>query len=265
MPITPAHVAAVLPVLGRRRSWVVPAAWVVGSMSPDLVYFAPVGNARAYSHSLVGLLTVDLVLGGLVLAAWWTVVGAAARDLLPEDARRRVSWPVVPRGRWGRVVLGLLGGSVTHVVWDSFTHRDGWGAAHVPGLRDAVWAGQPATSVLQDGSGVVGLVALAAWAAVRLREAPAVVEDAPVLTQAERWVARVLVVVVPVALCASITAAVAWDFTYLVNALFVGFTRAVALSSVLVVLAAVGWHLLRRRRCGTRTGDAALGRVTGSR
>ena len=153
MPITPAHVAAVLPLLGRRRAWVVPAAWVVGAMSPDLVYFAPVGNVRSYSHSLLGLLTVDLALGALLLVAWWAVVGEAARDLLPAGARRRVARPEVPRGRWGWVVVGLVGGSVTHVVWDAFTHRDGWGS-RLTGLRDAVWAGQPATSVLQDASGV---------------------------------------------------------------------------------------------------------------
>lgn len=265
MPITPAHVAAVLPLLGRHRPWVVPAAWVVGAMSPDLVYFAPVGNVRSYSHSLVGLLTVDLALGALVLAAWWVVVGEAARDLLPADARRRVARPEVPRGRWGWVVVGLLGGSVTHVVWDSFTHGTGWGAAHVPGLREAVWAGQPATSVLQDTSGVLGLVALVVWSAVRLRAAPPVAEDDAVLTPAERAVAVLLVVVVPVALCASITAAISWDFTYVVNALFVGFTRAVAISFVLVVLAAAGWHLLRRRRSGARDGSGRPGHASGSR
>ena len=247
MPITPAHVAAVLPLLGRRRAWVVPAAWVVGAMSPDLVYFAPVGNVRSYSHSLLGLLTVDLALGALLLVAWWAVVGEAARDLLPAAARRRVARPEVPRGRWGWVVVGLVGGSVTHVVWDAFTHRDEWGS-RLTGLQDAVWAGQPATSVLQDASGVVGLLLLVGWALVRLRTAPPVVEDDGVLTRAERVVAVAIVLVVPVVLCAWITAAISWDFTYLVNALFVGFTRAVAVSAGLVLLASVGWHLLRRRR-----------------
>ena len=66
MPFTPAHVAAVLPVVGRRGRWVVPAAWVVGSMSPDLVYFTPVGWVRPLSHSLTGLLTLDPALGVLV-------------------------------------------------------------------------------------------------------------------------------------------------------------------------------------------------------
>ena len=248
MPITPAHVAAVLPLLGRRRAWVVPAAWVVGAMSPDLVYFAPVGNVRSYSHSLLGLLTVDLALGALVLAAWWAVVGEAARDLLPAAARRRVARPEVPRGRWGWVVVGLVGGSVTHVVWDSLHARRRVGRGRLTGLQEAVWAGQPATSVLQDGSGVVGLLLLVGWSRCACATAPPVVEDDGVLTRTERAVAVALVLLVPVVLCAWITAAISWDFTYLVNALFVGFTRTVAVSAGLVLLASAGWHLLRRRR-----------------
>src|SRR6478672_2270456 len=97
MPFTPAHVAAVLPVVGRERPrWVVPCALVVGSMVPDVLYFVPLGDYRAVSHSLRGLVTLDLLLG-LVLSGLWR--GAAApvlRDLAPaasgSGCRCRARW-----------------------------------------------------------------------------------------------------------------------------------------------------------------------------
>ncbi len=158
MPFTPAHVAAVLPVVGRRGRWVVPAAWVVGSMSPDLVYFTPAGWVRPLSHSLAGLLTLDPALGVLVLAAWWTLLGPAARDLLPRRWRARTPVPRAPSpDRWVWVLVGLLGGSVTHVAWDAFTHHDGAVVTRVPALGDPLLGGVPAYAVLQVLSGAVGL------------------------------------------------------------------------------------------------------------
>ena len=251
MPFTPAHVAAVLPVIGREQRWVVPAAWVVGSMAPDLVYFTPVPWVRPLSHSLVGLLTLDLALGVVVLAAWWWLVGPAARDLLPRACRVRVASPLPPSGRWPWVLAGLLLGSVTHVVWDAFTHHDGWAVSRVPALREPLLGGQPAYSVLQDASGAVGLLVVVAFVGMRLHGAAAVHDGAPVLSRRERGGAWAALVLGPVALCTTLTAAAASQQAHLVNALFVGFTRTVGLCAVAAVLASLGWHVLRLRRPAT--------------
>lgn len=253
MPFTPAHVAAVLPVVGRRSAWVVPGAWVVGSMSPDLVYFTPVQGVRGFSHSLLGLVTVDLALGVVVLAAWWFVVGAAARDLLPDHLRRRVARPVAPRGRWMAVLAGLLLGSVTHVVWDSATHLDGRLVERVAALRQPWVGGQPVYSVLQDGSGLVGMALVAAWVVLRLRSAAPVHDDPPVLSPGERAVTWTALLALPPLLCAVIVVAVLPDFTYLVNAVFVGFTRSTGICAVAALVGAAGWHALHRRRSGAPT------------
>ena len=94
MPFTPAHVAAVLPVVGRERPrWVVPCALVIGSMVPDVLYFVPIGDYRAVSHSLRGLVTLDLLLG-LVLAGLWRIAPAPVlRDLSPPSVRLLVAVP----------------------------------------------------------------------------------------------------------------------------------------------------------------------------
>jgi hypothetical protein len=59
MPFTPSHIAAALRFL---RTPLIPAAVVVGTMAPD----------RDLSHSVLGLVTVDLLVGGFTefSAAW---------------------------------------------------------------------------------------------------------------------------------------------------------------------------------------------------
>lgn len=74
MPLTPAHVAAVLPLRGR---WNLPfAALAAGSMSPDLGYFLPFSSRmpRHATHSVVGIVTWDLLFGVAMWLVWrWAV------------------------------------------------------------------------------------------------------------------------------------------------------------------------------------------------
>lgn len=249
MPFTPAHVAAVLPVVGRRARWVVPAAWVVGSMSPDLVYFTPAGWVRPLSHSLTGLLTLDPALGAAVLVAWWTLLGPAGRDLLPRAWRARVAVPVPPpRDLLPWVLVGLLGGSLTHVAWDGFTHHDGRVVQTVPELGRPLLGSQPAYSVLQDLSGLLGLTVVVLWAVAALRRSEPVHDDAPVLAQEERRAARFLVLVLPLTMGLGLTALAVAVHLPLVSGLFLGFTRSVGISTVVALIASAGWRVLRGRR-----------------
>lgn len=249
MPFTPAHVAAVLPVVGRRARYVVPAAWVVGSMSPDLVYFTPIGWVRPLSHSLTGLLTLDPAIGLAVLVAWWGLVAPAFRDVLPRPWRARVPvWGPPSPDRWPWVVVGLFAGSLTHVAWDAFTHHDGWVVRRVPALDEPLLGAQPAYSVLQDASGVVGMAVLVVWAWVVLQRAAPVHDATAVLSARERALVRVTAVALPVLLCTGLTALEVPSHAHLVNALFLGFTRAVGLTAVAAVVASGGWRRLRRRR-----------------
>src|SRR2546423_13502044 len=37
------------------------------------------------------------------------------------------------------IVLSLIIGGFTHIIWDSFTHPDGWAVLHFPALSFTVW------------------------------------------------------------------------------------------------------------------------------
>lgn len=212
MPFTLSHAAAVLPAVrrtGRARGPLVASALVLGSFAPDTFYFADavVGGVMSYgsfTHTLTGVLTADAVLTA-ALAACWLLLREPLVALLPRGQRGRVH--AFLRGeRWrGRQLpalamwfyLSAVIGSLTHVVWDSFTHLDRWGTNALPALGEPIAFGLPLYSYLQYGTSAVAACALLWFTATALRRIPAspVPASVPVLPRAETVGALVLVVV----------------------------------------------------------------------
>lgn len=167
MPMTAAHPLAVLPLRKTRLDW---TCLVIGSMSPDFLYFFQVKLASRFSHTWLGVFAFCLP---VTLASAWLfhrlikrplvqVVPAALGSRLAPYAER--PWQL----SWGCAAAALVG-AVTHLLWDGFTHLDMWGPQHIAWLRYPLHlpvAGYTyVCRVLQHGSTVVGLVALAilAW------------------------------------------------------------------------------------------------------
>ena len=118
MPFTVSHAAAVLPFL---RTPLPAAALVVGAMAPDLPYFLPLGIAREFSHSLLGLVTIDLVVGVLVLLAWWFALRAPVLDYSPGWLRNRMPEKHTGTALW--MLAALIIGGLTHLALDTVTHE----------------------------------------------------------------------------------------------------------------------------------------------
>ncbi|MGW4652544.1 DUF4184 family protein [Kitasatospora sp. NPDC004289] len=147
MPFTFSHPAAVLPLLGRGR-WVA-AGLVAGAMAPDVPYFAESVLRGSYryggpTHRWWAVPTVDVAIAGASALWWYGVVRPERRSPVP----------------FGRFVLSAAVGAGTHVLWDSFTHEGRWGVRVLPVLDTRV-AGVPLHTVLQYGTSLLGLAALA--------------------------------------------------------------------------------------------------------
>ncbi|MGR4883754.1 DUF4184 family protein [Streptomyces sp. LARHCF249] len=228
MPFTLSHAAAVLPAVrrtGRARGPLVASALVLGSFAPDTFYFADavvegVMSYGAFTHSLVGVLTADAVLTA-ALVACWLLLREPLIALLPRAWRGRVHAFVRGEHWQGRQLLSLglwfylsaVVGSLTHVVWDSFTHLDRWGTNALPALGEPIAFGLPLYSYLQYGTSAVAACALGWFAATALRRLPPspVPASVPVLTRVEVCGALALLVL---CVAAGVTMRVIRFFTF---------------------------------------------------
>ncbi len=229
MPFTLSHAAAVLPAVrrtGRARGPLVASALVLGSFAPDTFYFtdAIVEGVMAYgafTHSLPGVLTLDALLTA-VLVGCWLLLREPLVALLPRARQGRVH--AFARGeqwREGRRLPALAAwfyvsaviGSLTHVVWDSFTHMDRWGTNAMPWLGEPVAFGFPAYTFLQYGSSAVAACALLWFTVTALRRLPAspAPAEVPVLGRGEYWA---WVTLIAVCVAAGVTGRVIRFFTF---------------------------------------------------
>jgi Domain of unknown function (DUF4184) len=173
MPFTLAHPAAVLPLRHLRGLRTAPL--VIGAMVPDTPYYLPASHRLGFdTHSLTGSYTIDLPLG-IVLLACALLLREPLTALLPARARWLCLHALEPFRRsareWLLAPLAVLIGVCTHLLWDSFTHGDGWIVRHVPALRRIVTIGAynlEVCHVLQYLSSAVGL-AIVLWWYARLR------------------------------------------------------------------------------------------------
>lgn len=244
MPFTPAHVAAVLPLVGRERPrWAVPSALVIGSMVPDVLYFVPISSDRELSHSWVGVLTLDLALGLGLVGLWHAVAAPVVRDLAALRVRTRTPVPSGLSARaWLLAVPCLVLGSLTHVVWDAFTHGDGWGVRLVPPLADPVTAGLPAYKVAQYLSGVLGVAVVLAYCARVLATSPPEHEAPGLATAGERRVALLTLVAVPLACALAFAVPAALSRTPTEVVLYIAVVRGVSGLGLAAAVVALWWH-----------------------
>jgi hypothetical protein len=162
MPFTGSHPAAVLPLL---RSAMPASALVIGSMAPDVPLYTPTPYSSELSHQLVGVFTVDLLAGMVLFVAWHALIGpvvvayapVALRRRLPASAPASLGTYICPVGRLLWVLAAFVVGGLTHVVWDSFTHANGWAVHYLPWLSEQVGP-LPAYEWAQYTSGLIGAV-----------------------------------------------------------------------------------------------------------
>lgn len=171
MPFTLAHPAAVLPLRG--LPWLRTAPLIIGAVTPDVPYYISEGLGgrmlRIDTHSLVGSFSVDLPMG-LALLACVLLLREPLTILLPARARWLVLHGLEPFRRnaleWAIAPLAILVGVWSHVLWDSFTHGEGWGVRQFPALNTTIVIGPYSGQlfhILQYLSSVIGLAIVVLW------------------------------------------------------------------------------------------------------
>ena len=127
MPFTAAHPAAVLPLRRFFRRTPGFAALVVGSLTPDIAYFLPGISGRLDSHSPAGVFYFCLPVGLLLLWLFEQFLKQPLIAILPPGMQRPVTRfyapiPVLRTAGIIMILLAIISGAFTHIIWDAFTH-----------------------------------------------------------------------------------------------------------------------------------------------
>ena len=210
MPFTFAHPAASVPLLRPLGRYGVLSALVIGSLMPDLGYILPFSITRDESHSLLGLLWFCLPAGLVNYVLFHVLLKGPLLGLLPEFAFSRLgmhaenfqSLPSVP---WAAVIVSVLSGAVTHLLWDAFTHDHTLAVTTLPVLRLHVFSigvyPVYVYKLLQHVSTFVGLSLLSWWSWRWLKATPARTAVLPVtLSSPQRRIATAVIFLVPAVL-----------------------------------------------------------------
>lgn len=169
MPFTLAHPAAILPLRGLKYLRTAPL--IIGAMIPDLPYYLPArfGLIGPETHSVTASFTTCLALGYAALGCVF-LLRRPLTALLSARARWLFLTALAPLSRrpleWALASVSIILGVWTHLLWDSFTHTDGWVVRRVAVLSATVTFGGyggPVCHVLQYLSSAFGLAAMAVW------------------------------------------------------------------------------------------------------
>jgi hypothetical protein len=170
MPFTFAHPAAVLP-LRRRFKSLLTVPLIVGSVAPDLPYYVPMRFNRLMldTHTLLGVFWVDVPIGMAVLLFGFVfrrpltaLLSPRARALCLQSVQHFRDQPL----HWVWAPFAIIVGAWTHLLWDSFTHDNGWVVKRVAALSAPItFGGYTGTMchVMQYLSSIAGLLILWIW------------------------------------------------------------------------------------------------------
>ena len=190
MPFTLSHPAAVLPFARTKLAF---SALIAGALAPDIGYFLTFSSQHAESHSLTGLFLICLPAGLLMLLVFHKLMKAPLLALLPASHQERLypyaqGFHFLPASRFGLIVISLLIGSLSHLIWDSFTHKTGWVVQRVAALEGTLrpFHHYPVYKFLQHSSGVLGLAILVMAYAHWYREAKPSAVKRPRMASATR-------------------------------------------------------------------------------
>jgi hypothetical protein len=175
MPFTLSHAAASLPFRWLKPVW---PALVMGTFAPDLQYFILISDEDRSGHHFPDVLLITIPLALLVLWLFEWVVKRPAIELLPRGWQLRLedkTRPLTFRGwrQFGKILLWIAVGTLTHLLWDQFTHPYSRTAAYWPLLKAHIrfpfWHTMPVAGLLQDVSTIAGFLALCLWCAAWYR------------------------------------------------------------------------------------------------
>jgi hypothetical protein len=165
MPFTFSHPAAVLPFAFLPARWISMTGLVIGSTAPDFEYFFRMNIRSVYSHTWPGVFWFDLPLTILLAFVFHSILRDRLIENLPPFLAKRLivfrnfSWTKHFKENFIVVIISMLIGISSHLLWDGFTHETGMFVQQIGALKNVfIIAGYelPLYNILQHASTLVG-------------------------------------------------------------------------------------------------------------
>lgn len=137
MPFTLSHPAIIIPLTkaNLRLSF---TGLVAGSMVPDFEFFFRMKLAENVGHHLLGVFIFDLPIALLLCFIYHNIIRNVFIKHLPSYFRDRFTsfmyfnWNSYAIANKLILVISLIIGIVSHLLWDGFTHHDGTFVLMIP-------------------------------------------------------------------------------------------------------------------------------------
>jgi hypothetical protein len=206
VPFTLAHAAAAYPL---RRSRLILSALIIGTFAPDLEFYLRFAPKGPFGHTARGFFLFSLPAALLMFWVFHEVVKQPLAAILPYAVRQRI-----PAGSFSLsfrqpyqaalVLVSILIGGATHILWDSFTHPSFWPVQHLRFLSQTIglplFGAVHIYKLLQYASTLFGLTVVFFWFLHWVRTAPEEKEPAGSLVpRTQVHVARLLIPVTALA------------------------------------------------------------------
>jgi len=148
------------------------SALVMGCFVPDFPYLISLAPRMFYGHTFGGVFLLDLPLALVSLWLFHAFIKRPMLMFLPDGFRRRLktsvnSFAFWPSERLSLIILSILIGTATHLVWDAFTHDNSW--IYTRWALLGMHVRLPAVGetqmykLFEYGSSVFGLLVVAVW------------------------------------------------------------------------------------------------------
>lgn len=163
MPFTFSHPAIILPFL-KNEKWSI-TGLVVGSMAPDFEFFFRMRTQSEISHTFYGLLLLDLPLAIIVTVLFHGILKKPLINNLPDFVQTRLAelrdsnWFHYFKKNSFIVISSFFLGAMSHFLWDSITHWDGFVVQRVSFLNSKLFS-FAIFDWIQYGSSIIGLIIL---------------------------------------------------------------------------------------------------------
>ncbi len=197
MPFTAAHPAIILPFI-RLRNFSA-TALILGSVAPDFEYFFKMSFGSAHSHTVAGLFYFNLPVTLLLAIVFHQVVKHHLIRNLPvvfqcrfQDTLQLEFLPYLKKN-WIVFTISALLGAGSHLLWDSFTHGDGYFAEEISEFKEILvnvnGTEYPLYFVLQYGSSALGMLLILIYVLAKPKE----IIPYPVIIKPSYWLTVILV------------------------------------------------------------------------